>query len=68
MIHIGLECGRGVTETEEHDNMFIKAGLSYESGFPSIIRVNIDIISISLSDIDLCEILGRVEFVEERGN
>ena len=67
MIYICLEGGRGVTETEKHDNGFIEIRLGDKSCFPSIIRVNKDII-VSPLYIDLSEVLGRAEFIEKWWN
>jgi len=62
-----LECGRGITETEEHDNGFIETGGGDKCSLPAIIGVNKDVV-VSPSDIDLSKVLGGTEFIKKRGN
>jgi len=62
-----LKGGRGIAETEEHDDRFIETGLSNKGCFPMIVRMDKDIV-ISPSDINLGKVLGRMKFVEKWGN
>jgi len=62
-----LEGGRGVTETEEHDDGFIEARCGNKGCFPAVIRMDKDVV-VSPSDIDLGKIFRGVELVEEWRN
>jgi hypothetical protein len=43
-VHVGLECGRWIAKSEEHDIWFVKTKFSSKGGFSSVIGVNPDIV------------------------
>jgi hypothetical protein len=56
VVHVCLECSRGVAETKEHDIGFKQSKFHSECCLPLIIQVNLNVI-ISGSNIHFSEIL-----------
>ena len=67
MIHVGLEGGRGVAKSEEHDCWFIESKRGGEGCFPVVFRADEDII-VSPSDIELGEDFAILMFVYQFGD
>ena len=54
MIHKGLECGRGIAESKEHDSGFKESHGGDEHSFPLILLSDANVV-ISPTDVELSE-------------
>ena len=64
LVHHGLECSRGVAESEEHDCGFVGSSMANESGLPFITFLNPYIV-VSPTEVYLREVLQSLELVDE---
>jgi hypothetical protein len=67
LIHIGLESRRGVAKAKEHYFWFIQAKFGRESGLPSVIRVDPNII-VSGMNVHLGEVCRIAKLRDQGGN
>ena len=54
VVHVGLEGGRGVAESEKHNRRFIESEWGREGHLPAVLRVDEDVV-VSPSDVELSE-------------
>ena len=66
MIHVCLEGGGGVAESEEHDCGLVETKRGREGGFPAVFRTDEDVI-VSPLDVEFCEDLTSFQFVYQFG-
>ena len=64
VVHESLECGRGITEAEEHDSWFEQSQGSYEKSFPLVLLLKVDVI-VSPMYIKLGEDSGVFHIINE---
>ena len=64
LVHHGLERGRGVAESEEHDSGFVGSSMANKRGFPFVTVLDPDVV-VSPQKIYLCEVPRSLELVDE---
>ena len=62
MVHIGLEGGWGVAESEEHDSWLVEPEGGGEGGFLAVFQLDEDVI-VSPANIEFCEDFAILEFI-----
>ncbi len=64
VIHHPLERGRRIGKPEEHDGGLVQAPVCAEGGFLLVTLSDSDIV-VSPTNVELCEVLGSTQFVDE---
>ena len=67
LVHHGLEGGRGVAKSEEHDSWLKGSAMTYKCSLPFISFLDTDVV-VTPPEIDLREVLRSLEFVDELGD
>ena len=67
VVHHGLERGGAVGETEEHDKRLEQPTVGAERRLPLIALTNPDVV-VAPANVELCEVLGATELVDELGD
>ncbi|GBG62895.1 hypothetical protein CBR_g34267 [Chara braunii] len=66
VVHGGLECGRGVSETERHYEKLVVPEAGAEGGFVGVLLTDADLVEATV-EVDLGEVFGSTKAIKKFG-